>query len=72
MWTEGQRLRAEGRMEGRRENQAEVVIRLLTLRGLRVDKQSRQRILECRSMATLNLWFERAMRAKSLSDVLEA
>ena len=72
MWTEGQRLRAEGRREGRRESQAEAVIRLLTLRGLHVDKQSRQRILKCRSMATLNRWFERAMRAKSLSDVLEA
>ncbi|KFA92903.1 Rpn family recombination-promoting nuclease/putative transposase [Archangium violaceum] len=68
MWTEGQRLRAEGR----REELAEVVLRLLTLRGLRVDKQSRQRILKCRSMATLNRWFERALRANSLSDVLEA
>ncbi|OJT19484.1 hypothetical protein BO221_34435 [Archangium sp. Cb G35] len=67
MWTEGQRLRAEGR----REELAEVVLRLLALRGLRVDKQSRQRILKCRSMATLNRWFERALLAKSLSDVLE-
>ncbi|WP_143195868.1 hypothetical protein [Archangium sp. Cb G35] len=72
MWTEGQRLRAEGRMEGRRENQAKAVIRLLTLRGLRVDKQSRQRILKCRSMITLNRWFERALQANSISDVLEA
>ena len=67
MWTEGQRLRAEGR----REERAEVVLRLLALRGLRVDKQSRQRILKCRSMATLKVWFERAVRAKSVSDVME-
>jgi hypothetical protein len=67
MWTEGQRLRAEGR----REERAEVVLRILAARGVRVDEQSRQRILRCRNMATLDRWFERALSAYSLSDVLE-
>ncbi|HYO73197.1 MAG TPA: Rpn family recombination-promoting nuclease/putative transposase [Archangium sp.] len=67
MWTEAHQLRAEGR----REELAEVVLRILTHRGLRVDEQSRKRILRCRSKATLNLWFERALRARSISKVLE-
>jgi len=72
MWTEGQRLRAEGRKQGRAEGRAEAVLRLLALRGLPVDEQSRQRILKCRNMATLDRWFERAVRAHNLSEVLEA
>ncbi|MCY1083104.1 Rpn family recombination-promoting nuclease/putative transposase [Archangium lansingense] len=74
MWTEGQRLRAEGRRKGRAEGlaegRAEDVLRILASRGVRVDDESRQRILGCTDLTTLDLWFERALRAKSLSDVL--
>ena len=78
MWTEGQRLRAEGRKQGRREGRvegraegrAEAVLRILAIRGVRLDDESRQRILGCTDLATLDGWLERALRANTLSEVL--
>ncbi|PTL82868.1 hypothetical protein DAT35_18070 [Vitiosangium sp. GDMCC 1.1324] len=74
MWTVGQRLRAEGRRkglaEGRAEGLAEGILRILASRGVRVNDESRQRILGCTDLATLDLWFEQALRARSLSEVL--
>jgi predicted transposase YdaD len=60
----------EGRAEGRLQSRAEVVLRLLTGRGLHVDEASRQLILSCSDVATLDLWFDRAIHATSLSEVL--
>jgi predicted transposase YdaD len=75
MWTEGQRLRAEGRRVGRAEGLAEGlakgVLRILTARGVRLDGKIRQRIRRCTDLATLELWFERALNARRLSDVLK-
>jgi predicted transposase YdaD len=79
MWTVGQRLRAEGRKEGRVEGRAEGlaegradgVLRILSIRGVRMDEKSRQRILGCRDLATLDRWFERALHAHSLAEVLD-
>ncbi|HZI12205.1 MAG TPA: hypothetical protein VE153_17610 [Myxococcus sp.] len=51
---------------------AEMVLRLLTVRGVSVDESSRQRILTCRDMPTLNAWFDRAVHATRLSDVLDS
>jgi len=74
MWTVGQRLRAEGRKQGRKEGRiegrADGVLRILAARGVRVDDASRQRILGCRDLTTLDRWFDRALHAHSLSDVL--
>lgn len=72
MWTMGQRLRAAGRAEGRAEGLAEGVLRVLTARGVRLDDESRQRILGCKKLATLDLWFERALHANSVSEVLNS
>jgi predicted transposase YdaD len=83
MRTVGQRLRAEGRKEGRVEGRAEGlaeglargradgVIRLLMARGVRLDDESRQCILACRDLTTLERWFDRALHARRLSDVLD-
>jgi predicted transposase YdaD len=75
MWTVGQRLRAEGRkqgrVEGRAEGLAEGVLRILAARGVRLDDESRHRILRCTDPATLDRWFERALRANTLSKVLD-
>ncbi|KFA90785.1 Rpn family recombination-promoting nuclease/putative transposase [Archangium violaceum] len=62
---------ARGRQEGRVEGRAEYVLRTLTSRGVRVDEAARQRILTCTDMATLDRWFDRALNATALSDVLE-
>lgn len=70
MWTIGQRLRAQGRAEGRAEGLAEGMLKVLAARGVRLDDESRQRILECTNLAKLNLWFERALHANNVSEVL--
>lgn len=75
MRTVGQRLRAEGRAEGLAEGQArgraDAVVRILVARGVRLDDESRQRILGCRDLTTLDRWFDRALHAHRLSDVLD-
>ncbi|WP_309889710.1 hypothetical protein [Archangium sp.] len=87
MWTVGHRLRAEGRKQGRAEGRAEGlaegraeglakaradgVLRILAARDVRLDDASRQRILGCTDLATLDRWFERALHAHNLSEVLD-
>jgi hypothetical protein len=65
-----ERGRRRGREEERLQARAEAVLRLLTGRGLHVDEASRQHILSCSDVATLDLWFDRAIHATSLSEVL--
>jgi len=62
--------REEGREEGRLRGRAEAVLRLLAARGLHVDDASRQHVLSCSDVGTLDLWFDRAVHATSLSEVL--
>ncbi len=61
----------EGRRIGRAEGQAESVLRILASRGVHVDDKARQRIVACTDMATLDQWFDRALNATQLSDVLD-
>jgi hypothetical protein len=58
---------AQGRLRGR----AEDVLRILTVRGVHVSDEARQRILTCTDLATLDRWFDRALSATTLSDALE-
>ncbi|QRK11374.1 Rpn family recombination-promoting nuclease/putative transposase [Archangium violaceum] len=71
----GEELIERGRQQGREEGQtlgrAEYVLRILTARGLHVDEAARQRILTCTDLATLDRWFDRALNAATLSDVLD-
>jgi hypothetical protein len=70
-WTEKhfERGRQEGKAEGKAERSAEYLLRTLAARGLHVDDQARQRIVSCTDMATLDLWFDRALKATRLSEV---
>jgi predicted transposase YdaD len=61
----------EGLAKGRAEGRAEAVLALLSVRGVRVDREARQRILSCTDLATLSRWLERAARATHISEVLE-
>jgi hypothetical protein len=61
----------QGLAEGEAKGLAQAVLRLLTSRGMRVNELSRQRILSCRDMATLERWFDRALHATRLSEVLD-
>jgi hypothetical protein len=54
------------------KGRAEFVLRLLTARGVSVDEAARQRILSCTDLSTLDVWFDRALNATRLSDVLGA
>ncbi|HZH18226.1 MAG TPA: Rpn family recombination-promoting nuclease/putative transposase [Archangium sp.] len=56
---------------GVQKGRAEYILRTLTARGVHVDETSRQRILSCTDVATLDRWFDRALNATTLSDVLD-
>jgi predicted transposase YdaD len=83
MWEWGEEMIERGRQrgleqglergleQGRRQERAEVVLRILTTRGVQVGDEARQRILACTDMATLDRWFDRALNATTLSDVLD-
>ncbi|WP_375769133.1 Rpn family recombination-promoting nuclease/putative transposase [Archangium gephyra] len=61
----------EGLAKGRIQERAEAVLRILTARGVQVDEASRQHILSCTDGAALDRWFDRALNATSLRDVLD-
>jgi len=63
--------RQQGFEQGLRQACAESVLRLLTVRGVHVGDEAQQRILACTDMPTLDHWFDRALTATTLSDVLE-
>jgi hypothetical protein len=60
-----------GLARGRAEGRAEGVLRILAARGVSVTDEARQRILTCMDIATLDRWFDRALNASTLSDVLD-
>jgi predicted transposase YdaD len=72
-WTEKhfERGRLQGKEEGRAEGKAETLLRILSARGIHVDDQARQRIMSCTDIALLDQWFDRALNATRLSEVLE-
>jgi len=51
----------------RAEGKAELLLRLLVRRGLRVDGATRERVLAA-STADLDAWFDRAVDAARLED----
>ncbi|MEX1364387.1 MAG: hypothetical protein AB1Z98_14770 [Nannocystaceae bacterium] len=58
-------LLAHGKAEGRTEGKAEMLLRLLTTRGLEVSKAQRERVEQCQDEELLLRWFERAVVAKT-------
>jgi hypothetical protein len=74
MQTVGARLRAEGRAEGEVKGEAKgrasYLLRTLAARGVHVDDSFRQRVLACKDVETLDRWFDRALNAHTLADVL--
>ena len=62
---------AQGLAQGRAVGRAEDILRILAARGMHVDEESRQRILTCTDLATLDRWFDKALNATTLSSVLD-
>ncbi|CAM5653324.1 hypothetical protein SGRIM128S_09723 [Streptomyces griseomycini] len=60
-----QKLRAEGRAEGR----AKDILLLLEHRGVEVTEEDRERIVGCGDLDVLGLWFTRAITATSVAEV---
>ncbi|MFL5352944.1 Rpn family recombination-promoting nuclease/putative transposase [Archangium sp.] len=63
----GEELIEQGVAKGR----AEDMLRVLAARGVHVGDEARQRILTCTDVATLDRWFDRALNARTLSEVLD-
>ena len=63
--------RRQGLEQGRIQGRAEDVLRILAARGVHVGDEAQQRILGCTDAATLDRWFDRALNATTLSDVLD-
>jgi predicted transposase YdaD len=63
--------REEGLAQGVSRGRAEDILRILAVRGIHVDEGTRQRILDCTEVETLDRWFDRALQATTLSEVLD-
>lgn len=68
--------RQEGRLEGRQEGSAEAtaraVLTALRVRSIPITNAVRERILAERDQTLLERWLERAIRAVSVADVVDA
>lgn len=60
----------KGWVKGRVRTRAEDVLRILLKRGFAVDDGTRQRILGCTDLETLDQWFDRALTVTHLSELL--
>ncbi|MFE7480691.1 hypothetical protein [Streptomyces sp. NPDC057552] len=63
--------RDEGRLEGRVESRGEGILRILAVRGVAVPDEARQRITDCKDLAVLDVWFERAVTAPTADAVFD-
>jgi hypothetical protein len=61
---------AKGLAEGEAKGLAKALLRLLDAKGVPMDDGARQRIQDCRDVATLERWLDRAVSATQISDVL--
>lgn len=62
--------KAEGQAEGLARGKAEVLLKLLQLKGFALTDAARERVLGCTDLAQLDAWVERVLAAGSLEDVL--
>jgi hypothetical protein len=60
-----QRLRAEGRAQGR----AEDILRILERRDIETPDTVRDRVSSCTDLDTLDTWFDRALTATTAEDL---
>jgi hypothetical protein len=67
-FTEG---KAEGKAEGEARGLALALLKVLQRRNIEVDEPLRQEVLACRDEARLDAWLDKAVTAKSLTDVFE-
>lgn len=66
-----QRAFAEVRAESRAEKAAEDVLRVLSLRGLEVTVETRERIESCKDLELLDTWLDRAVTAACTEELFD-
>jgi hypothetical protein len=59
-----------GEAQGEAKGEARFVLRVLDSRGVPVDDESRERIMQCTDTGQLEQWLDRALVATSLDEVL--
>ncbi|PXX69046.1 hypothetical protein DFR70_102732 [Nocardia tenerifensis] len=67
-----QRLRDEGRIEGRSEGVAGSILRILERRGVVVDDGVRERLTSCTDLALLERWLDRSLTVTSTAELFDA
>jgi hypothetical protein len=60
---------SEFRRRGIEEGRAEDILRILDKRGIAVDDTSRERVLSCTDLDTLDAWLDRSLTAAQVSDL---
>jgi hypothetical protein len=63
---------SQGRTEGQARERAEGVLRILEARRVPVDEQMRKLILSCTDLHLLKPWFEQALSATSVSELMKS
>jgi len=63
--------RTEGRREGRAEEAARAVLTAFRVRGIKVPRVARERIVAEKDPARLERWHERAILAASVAEVID-
>jgi hypothetical protein len=64
-----QRLRDEGEARGEARGKADGILTILSVRGLAVSEEVRERVLACRDLEQLDAWLRKAATATTLPEV---
>jgi hypothetical protein len=59
----------EGKAEGKTEDRASLILRVLEKHGIDVPDDIRERITSCTDLDTLTLWFDRSLTASTAEDL---
>jgi hypothetical protein len=67
--TLAERIHEQGISEGKAEGKAEDVLKLIDARQLGPSAEQRHRVTSCTEPAQLDLWFDRALTARTAAEV---
>ncbi|MGW9030221.1 hypothetical protein ACWGQ5_40280 [Streptomyces sp. NPDC055722] len=56
-------------LEGKAEDRASLILRVLEKRGIPVSEDTRERITSCIDLDTLAIWFDRSLTAATAEDL---
>ncbi|MGW2283855.1 hypothetical protein [Streptomyces phaeochromogenes] len=59
----------EGKVEGKVEDRASLILRVLEKHGIHISEDARERITSCTDLDTLSVWFDRALTATVAEDL---